>query len=375
VCRFIGNVDPADLTSNLVDLDPAETLFIVSSKTFTTVETLMNAKAAVNWLSQHLGEGAVARHLVAVSADAEAVRRSGIGAGTVFPLWDWVGGRFSVGSAVGLSVMIEAGPDVFRDMLAGMRDVDQHVRHAEPSRNAPLLMALIGIWNHSVLGFPTRAVIPYAHALRRLPAYLQQMMMESNGKSVRLDGSPVGLESSAVIWGDQGTNAQHAFMQLLHQGTSVVPVDFIGFARTVAHSDETDIEAERTLSMNRTLFMNMIAQAQSLAFGRNESSIPTDEPGPHRSFPGNRPSTVIVSRELTARTLGQLIAVYEHTVFYEGVLLGINSFDQWGVELGKQMASELMDSSDVTNAQDSLVGRTAQSLLEWFDTNSKSQGN
>jgi glucose-6-phosphate isomerase len=368
-CRFVGNVDPEDLSSNLVGLDPAETLFIVASKTFTTVETLINARSASSWISEHLGAAAVAQHVVAVSADLDAVRKSGIGAEVVFPMWDWVGGRFSVGSAVGLSAMIEIGPEAFRDMLDGMRDVDQHVRFTQPARNAPLLMALIGIWNHSVLGHSSRAVIPYAHALRRLPAYLQQLLMESNGKSVRGDGSPVGLESSAVIWGDVGTNAQHAFMQLLHQGTSVVPVDFIGFARTVTEVDSAARVAERTL------FMNMVAQAQSLAFGRNESSGSTLEAGPHRTFTGNRPSTVIVAPQLTARTLGQILALYEYGVFYEGVLLGVNSFDQWGVELGKEMASELMRTSSVPNDSVSPASRAAQPLLEWFDNSSPSWPN
>lgn len=366
-CRFVGNVDPEDLASNLVDLDPAETLFIVSSKTFTTVETLMNARSASNWIRRHLGAEAVSRHVVAVSADVGAVQRSAIGAEIVFPLWDWVGGRFSVGSAVGLSAMIEIGPEAFRNMLDGMRDMDQHVSTAQPERNAPLLMALTGIWNHSVLGHSTRAVIPYAHALRRLPAYLQQLMMESNGKSVRRDGSPVGLDSSAVIWGDVGTNAQHAFMQLLHQGTSVVPVDFIGFAQTVADSNSEARDAERTL------FMNMVAQAQSLAFGRQGSSAALSELGPHRSFSGNRPSTVVVAPALTARTLGQIIALYEHSVFYEGVLLGINSFDQWGVELGKEMASKLMSANSAPDDASSPESRASMPLVEWFDAMSPSQ--
>ncbi|MFM8856121.1 MAG: glucose-6-phosphate isomerase [Actinomycetota bacterium] len=366
-CRFVGNVDPEDLASNLADLDPAETLFIVSSKTFTTVETLMNARSASNWIRRHLGAGAVAHHVVAVSSDVDAVQRSHIGAEIVFPLWDWVGGRFSVGSAVGLSAMIEIGPGAFHDMLDGMRDMDQHVSTVELARNAPLLMALTGIWNHSVLGHSTRAVIPYAHALRHLPAYLQQLMMESNGKSVRRDGSPVGLESSAVIWGDVGTNAQHAFMQLLHQGTSVVPIDFIGFARTVADPDPEVRDAERTL------FMNLVAQTQALAFGRQGSSAASLELGPHRSFGGNRPSTVIVAPALTARTLGQIIALYEHSVFYEGVLLGINSFDQWGVELGKEMASGLMQSSSAVVDAATPADRASKPLVEWFDSVSPSQ--
>lgn len=361
-CRFVANVDPADLAAHLVGIDPAETLVIVSSKTFTTTETLINARAATNWIRASLGDDAVSRHVVAVSADERAVRASGLSPGIVFPLWDWVGGRFSIGSAVCLAALISVGPASFREFLGGLRDIDGHVQHQSLRHNAPLVMALIGLWNHSVLGYSTRAVIPYAHDLRGLPRYLQQLMMESNGKGVRRDGTPVRLPTSAVVWGDEGTNAQHAFMQLLHQGTTIVPVDFIGFARSL---DSKTVEGALA---QRTLFSNMVAQAQALAFGRAE------HPGqPHRSFRGNRPSTVIVASELSPRTLGQIIALYEHAVFYEGVLLGINSFDQWGVELGKELASGLMTSSGSTDTSASGAGRAGARLMEWFESEAETR--
>lgn len=365
LCRFAANVDPSDLDAQLSDLDPTETLFVVSSKTFTTTETLLNARAAASWIAERLGAAAVAEHVVAVSADERAVRSSGLGARAVFPLWDWVGGRFSLGSAVGLSAMIAIGSEAFREILAGMRDLDRHIVESRPLANAPLLMALIGIWNRAVLGSRTRAVLPYAHDLRMLPAYLQQLIMESNGKSVRTDGSPVGLPTAPIIWGDAGTNAQHAFMQLVHQGSEIVPVDFIGFASPSMPSPSGSFSSAGT-QRQRVLFMNMVAQAQALAFGRTHGE-------PHRVFSGNRPSTVIVAPVFTPRVLGQIVALYEHAVFYEGVLLGINSFDQWGVELGKQMAADLMTSDggafEIGQSGDSTsVARTA--LLDWFDANS-----
>ena len=358
--RFAANVDPEDLAAQLSDLDPARTLIIVSSKTFTTTETLMNAKIAVEWIRSHLGDSAVSAHIVAVSADERAVRASGLGAEIVFPMWDWVGGRYSLGSAVGLSVMLAIGPKAFREILDGMRDIDEHVLQSELSRNAALVMALIGIWNHAVLGYATRAVIPYSYGLRALPAYLQQLIMESNGKSIRIDGSPVALATSPVIWGDAGTNAQHAFMQLLHQGTEVVPVDFIGFVQSRGEPNASTLESQRIL------YLNMVAQAQALAFGRSTGTdgIP---PAPHRTFTGNRPSTIIVAPRLTPRVLGQIIALYEHTVFYEGILLGLDSFDQWGVELGKEMASTLMSASGVPTDQESAAERAGQRLVTWFD--------
>ncbi len=364
-CRFIANIDPDDFVSALEGVDPADTLFVVSSKTFTTTETLSNARLAADWIRSHLGDAAVAQHIVAVSSDERAVKASGLGAGLVFPLWEWVGGRYSIGSAVGLSAMLSIGPEAFFDFLAGMQDLDSHVRQAELSSNVPLIMALVGIWNHSVLGYSSRAMIPYSHALQRLPAYLQQLIMESNGKSVRLDGSHVGLATSPIIWGDQGTNAQHAFMQLLHQGTSIVPVDFIGFARSGGGTDPS------FQSSQRALFMNMVAQAQALAFGRATSS----NGELHRSFDGDRPSTVITAAELTPRVLGQIIAVYEHAVFYEGVLLGINSFDQWGVELGKEIASDLMTSILSRIDASSPSELAGLRLVEWFDENSRTADN
>lgn len=360
VCRFAANVDPDDLATQLRDLDPERTLVVVSSKTFTTTETLLNARVATDWIRSNLGDGAVRGHVVAVSSDERAVRASGLGAEIVFPLWDWVGGRYSLGSAVGLSVMLALGPETFLELLSGMRDLDEHMLNANLEHNAPLVMALIGVWNHAVLGHATRAVIPYSFGLSRLPAYLQQLMMESNGKSVRVDGSPVGLSTSPVVWGDVGTNAQHAFMQLLHQGTATVPVDFIGFAQPQSESTSS------ARSSQRTLFLNMVAQAQTLAFGRS-SAMQVGESAPHRIFPGNRPSTVIVAPRLEPRILGQIIALYEQAVFFEGVLLGINSFDQWGVELGKEMASTLVSAAHVDSTELSPSDRAGRMLVDWFD--------
>lgn len=361
-CRFVANVDPSDLREQLKGLDPSETLVIISSKTFTTIETLMNARAAVDWIRAALGSDAVRHHVVAVSADPRAVAASGLEPGTMFPFWEWIGGRFSIGSAVGLGAMISVGPASFTEMLSGMRAVDEHVRHSTSNRNAALLMALIGVWNHAALGHPTRAVIPYSSDLRGLPAYLQQLTMESNGKSVHSDGSAVDLPTAPVLWGDTGTNAQHAFMQLIHQGPSVVPVDFIGFAQAPDRADGNARERQRVL------FTNMAAQAQALAFGR-----PTMPGEPHRAFDGNRPSTVIVARRLSPRSLGALVALYEHAVFYEGVLLGVNSFDQWGVELGKDMAAELMRSG--MSPEGDVTGPVAagRQLLEWFEANSRDE--
>lgn len=353
-CVFVSNVDPADLDFHLSGLVPEETVVIVASKTFTTSETLANAEVAVGWIHSALGDRGVERHVVAVSADPRAVASSGLGISTVFSMWDWIGGRFSIASAVGLAAMIAVGAEAFGDFLEGMHDVDVHVRSTRGRDNGPLVLALLAIWNRTALGHSTRAVIPYAFGLRKLPAYLQQLVMESNGKGIGRDGSPIEMPTSAVIWGDAGTNAQHAFMQLLHQGTEVVPVDFIGFATTVAGSSNP---------RHKVLFMNMVAQAQALAFGRA-----ADSREPHRHFPGNRPSTVIVSRELSPRTLGQIIALYEHAVFFEGVLLGINSFDQWGVELGKEMATTLLASPSQVDASESISATAARRLVAWFES-------
>ena len=365
VCRFVSNVDAADLMSALDGLDAATTLFVVSSKTFTTVETLTNAHTAREWLVSSLGnEAAVSQHFVAVSTNRAAVEAFGIDATNMFGFWDWVGGRFSLDSAIGLSLMIAIGPDRFGEMLDGMHAVDRHFATAPMHGNVPVLMALIGVWYRNVCGLATKAVLPYSHELRRFPAYLQQLDMESNGKSVRADGSPVAGETAPVVWGEPGTNGQHAFFQLLHQGTAVVPVDLIGFARAnngpQHHQD--------------LLVANLIAQSEALALGRTADEVRAagtpEHLVPHRTFSGNRPSTVVVAERLTPRTLGELVALYEHIVFVQGVLWGVNSFDQWGVELGKTLALRVAEEfasgeSTTTTSHDS----STAALIEWYRTN------
>ncbi len=358
-CRFVSNVDPADLASNLVDLDPAETLFVVASKTFTTAETLANARAAREWVIAALGEKAVAAHFVAVSTNLEAVRAFGIVDDEMFPFWDWVGGRYSLSSAIGLSLMLGIGAEAFDRMRAGMHSIDEAMRSTPASANAAVMMALVGIWNRNVLGMPTKAVLPYSHDLRRFPAYLQQLDMESNGKSVRTDGTRAPHQTGPIVWGEPGTNSQHAFMQLVHQGTTIVPVDFIGFAEpSTAPESSGDPDGSR----HRILFVNMLAQARALAFGRSIDRVPAGPFAAHRVFEGNRPSTIIVARRLTPSVLGQLIALYEHVVHVQGVVWGINSFDQFGVELGKEMALDLASSDDAHRDTDP----STHSLLRWF---------
>ena len=356
-CRFVANVDPADLADNLRGLDPAETLFVIASKTFTTVETLANARAARAWLVSQLGEAAVEKHFVAVSTNTAAVQAFGIDTKNMFEFWDWVGGRYSVPSAIGLSVMIAIGPEVFGEFLGGMHEMDLHARRAEGRANAPLILALLNVWNTAALGAHSRGIIPYSYDLRRFPAYLQQLIMESNGKSVRKDGSRVRYPTSPVIWGEPGTNGQHAFMQLLHQGTDIVPVDFIGFARS------TESDRERT----ELLFTNMLAQSQALAFGRSIEQLPDQQHREHRVFDGNRPSTTIVAQKLTPAILGQLIALYEHVVFFEGAIWDINSFDQWGVELGKELATSLGVRLTDSPSQDHRdLDSSTHTLMSWF---------
>lgn len=356
-CHFVSNVDPVDLDASLQGLAPEETLFIVASKTFTTVETLANARAAREWLVRSLGETAVEKHFVALSTNAEAVRAFGIDTKNMFEFWDWVGGRFSVASAIGLSVMIAVGPETFFEFLAGMHSMDIHATEAVGRANGPLMLALLNIWNTAVLSTKSRAVIPYSFDLRRFPAYLQQLIMESNGKSIRKDGSRVPYQTSPVIWGEPGTNAQHSFMQLLHQGADVVPVDFIGFARSSVNDS----------SRNELLFTNMLAQSQALAFGRQTDELPDDSVRPHRTFSGNRPSTTIVAKELSASVLGQLIALYEHATFFEGLIWDINSFDQWGVELGKELAQSLGAKLPNFAAHDHPdLDSSTHTLLTWF---------
>jgi glucose-6-phosphate isomerase len=324
-CRFVSNIDGADLTEAIADLDPAETLFIVASKTFTTIETITNARTAREWLTGALGDGAVGQHFVALSTNAARVAEFGIDTANMFGFWDWVGGRYSVDSAIGLSLMIAIGPDAFAELLDGFRRIDDHFRTAPLEHNLPVVMAMLGIWNANVLGRDTKAVLPYAHELARFAAYLQQLDMESNGKRVRLDGAPVGVDTGPIVWGEPGTNGQHAFYQLLHQGTRVVPVDFIGFAR--AHHPRQE--------HHDLLMANLFAQAEAMAFGRDNVAEP------HRHFPGDRPSTVLLADALTPSVLGQLIALYEHIVFVQGAVWGVNSFDQWGVELGKELANRI----------------------------------
>lgn len=343
--RFVSNVDPADLVATLADLDPATTLFIVASKTFSTLETLTNATAARRWLVEALGEDAVAKHFVAVSTNAELVQEFGIDTDNMFGFWDWVGGRYSVDSAIGLSVMAVIGRERFAEFLSGFHLVDEHFRTAPLGENAPALLGLIGLWYSNFFGAQSRAVLPYSNDLSRFAAYLQQLTMESNGKSVQADGTAVTTETGEIFWGEPGTNGQHAFYQLLHQGTRLVPADFIGFSQP---TDDLPT-ADGTGSMHDLLMSNFFAQTQVLAFGRDAADIARDLPAgtsasvvPHKVMPGNRPTTSILATRLTPSVVGQLIALYEHQVFTEGVVWGIDSFDQWGVELGKTQAKALL---------------------------------
>jgi glucose-6-phosphate isomerase len=331
--RFVSNVDGTDLAEALRDLDPAETLFIVCSKTFTTLETLSNAHAARSWCVDALGsDEAVARHFVAVSADAGRVAAFGIAPEQMFGLWDWVGGRYSMDSAIGLSTLLAIGPAAFRDMLAGMHAMDVHFRDTPPEHNLPVLMGLLAVWNNNFLDTASVAVLPYEQYLKRFPAYLQQLAMESNGKHVTVDGARVDYPTGPIYWGEPGTNGQHSFHQLIHQGTRIVPCDFIGFGQPL-----NPLPVQHDL-----LIANMLAQGEALAFGRNADEVRADgtpdELVAHRCFEGNRPSNTLLAARLTPRSLGTLIALYEHSVFVQGVIWNIDSFDQWGVELGKQLA-------------------------------------
>ena len=339
-CRFVSNVDGSDLWEATHDADPARTLFIVSSKTFTTLETITNATSAREWLVSLLGDDkAVAKHFVAVSTNAEKVAEFGIDTDNMFGFWDWVGGRYSYDSAIGLSLMIAVGPDRFRQMLDGFHTVDTHFRTAPLRENLPALLGLIGVWYIDLFGAETHAVLPYNHYLSRFSAYLQQLDMESNGKSVTLDGQPVDLATGPVVWGTPGTNGQHAYYQLIHQGTRLIPADFIGF-ETPAHPDGA-IGAQHDL-----LMANFFAQTEALAFGRTAeevaaSGVPAAQVAA-RTFHGNHPTNTILVPELSPRTLGSLVAMYEHKVLTQGVIWGIDSFDQWGVELGKALAQRIV---------------------------------
>jgi glucose-6-phosphate isomerase len=338
--RFVSNVDGADLHEAVRDLDPAETLFIIASKTFTTIETVTNATSARPWLLNALGDrAAVAKHFVALSTNAEKVAGFGIDTANMFEFWDWVGGRYSYDSAIGLSLMIAIGPDRFREMLDGFRIVDEHFRTAPAEANVPLLMGLLGVWYGNFHDAQSHAVLPYSHYLSKFTAYLQQLDMESNGKSVARDGREVEWQTGPVVWGTPGTNGQHAYYQLIHQGTKLIPADFIGFARPVAElSDE--LTAQHDL-----LMANFFAQTQALAFGRTPDEVRAEgvpeELVPHKTFKGDHPTTTILARELTPSVLGQLVALYEHKVFVQGAVWGIDSFDQWGVELGKVLAKRV----------------------------------
>ncbi|MBA0050442.1 glucose-6-phosphate isomerase [Streptomyces sp. AJS327] len=338
--RFVSNVDGADLHEALRDLDPAETLFVVASKTFTTVETVTNATAARRWLLEGLGAdaSAVARHFVALSTNAAEVAEFGIDTANMFEFWDWVGGRYSYDSAIGLSLMIAIGPEQFRAMLDGFRSMDEHFRTAPPERNAPLLLGLLGIWYRDFHGAQSHAVLPYSHYLSQFTAYLQQLDMESNGKSVDRSGRAVNWPTGPVVWGTPGTNGQHAYYQLLHQGTELVPVDLIGFAEPIAELGP--LRAQHDL-----LMANLFAQGQALAFGKTAEEVRAEgvpeEQVPHRTFAGDRPSTTVLATALTPSVLGQLVALYEHKVFVQGAVWDIDSFDQWGVELGKVLARRL----------------------------------
>ncbi|MET1411382.1 glucose-6-phosphate isomerase [Roseibium sp. HPY-6] len=343
--HYVSNVDGAHVADTLATLDPATTLIIVASKTFTTIETMTNAATARQWIAGALGEDAVGQHFAAVSTALEKVSAFGIDESRVFGFWDWVGGRYSIWSAIGLPLMIAIGPDAFGDFLEGAHALDVHFKEAPLDQNLPVLMALIGVWNRDVLGHSARAVLPYDQRLARLPAYLQQLDMESNGKGVRLDGSPVQQATGPLVWGEPGTNGQHAFYQLLHQGTTVIPCEFL----IAKNGHEEDLQQHHDL-----LMANCLAQSEALMLGRTLdeanailsasglSAEDIEKLAPHKVFPGDRPSLTLVYDKLTPFALGRLIALYEHRVFVEGVIWGINSFDQWGVELGKELATALL---------------------------------
>ncbi|SPE49148.1 Glucose-6-phosphate isomerase [Streptomyces netropsis] len=339
--RFVSNVDGADLHEAVRDLDPAETLFVIASKTFTTIETITNATSARNWLLTGLGAGeeAVAKHFVALSTNEEKVAEFGIDPTNMFEFWDWVGGRYSYDSAIGLSLMLAIGPDHFREMLAGFHLVDEHFRCAPPEENVPLLLGLLGIWYGNFHDAQSHAVLPYSHYLSKFAAYLQQLDMESNGKSVDRDGNPVNWQTGAVVWGTPGTNGQHAYYQLIHQGTKLIPADLIGFAKPV------DDLLPGLVGQHDLLMANLFAQGQALAFGKTPEEVAAEgvpqDLIPHKTFKGNHPTTTILANELTPSVLGQLVALYEHKVFVQGAVWNIDSFDQWGVELGKVLAKRV----------------------------------
>src|SRR5216683_2060386 len=335
--RFVSNVDSTDFAEAVHDLDPSETLFIVSSKTFTTLETMTNARTARDWSLKGLGDNkAVAKHFVAVSTNAAEVTKFGIDTKNMFGFWDWVGGRYSMDSAIGLSTMIAIGAENFRAMLSGFHAIDEHFRTAPFERNLPVLMGLLGVWYNDFFGAQTVAVLPYEQYLKRFPAYLQQLTMESNGKHVTLEGASIDYQTGPIYWGEPGTNGQHSFYQLIHQGTKIIPCDFIGFCRPL----------NRLGRHHDLLIANVFAQAEALAFGKTPEQVKAEGTPdwlvPHRVFEGNRPSNIILAERLTPETLGKLVALYEHSVFTQGTIWNIDSFDQWGVELGKVLASHIV---------------------------------
>jgi glucose-6-phosphate isomerase len=360
--RFVSNVDGTDFAEATRDLDPAETLFIISSKTFTTLETMTNAQSARDWLLHGLGDDAkaVARHFVAVSTNGEKVAEFGIDVANMFEFWDWVGGRYSMDSAIGLSTILAIGPDQFRAMLGGFHAIDEHFRTAPFERNLPVLMGLLGIWYNDFFAAQTVAVLPYDHYLKRFPAYLQQLTMESNGKHVTLAGTPVAEQTGPIYWGEPGTNGQHSFYQLIHQGTRLIPCDFIAFGQPL----------NRLGRHHDMLLANMFAQTEALAFGKTRAQVQAegtpDRLVPHRVFEGNRPSNTILMDRLTPAALGKLVALYEHSVFTQGAIWDIDSFDQWGVELGKVLAQriilELESNAEPTLGHDS----STDNLIRWY---------
>ncbi|WP_279103271.1 glucose-6-phosphate isomerase [Gordonia paraffinivorans] len=368
-CHFVSNVDPADLVGTLAGLDPETTLFIIASKTFTTLETLTNAAAARQWLLDAIGgDGdAVAKHFVAVSTNADEVAKFGIDTDHMFGFWDWVGGRYSVDSAIGLSVMAAIGKERFAEFLDGFRIVDEHFRTQPLERNAPVILGLIGLWYNNFWDIGTRAVLPYSNDLARFPAYLQQLAMESNGKSVTAGGHPVTTDTGEIFWGEPGTNGQHAFYQLLHQGTRIVPADFIGFAEP---TDDLPASPDGSGSMHDLLMSNFFAQTKVLAFGKTADEIAAEgvppHVVPHKVMPGNRPTTSILAPKLTPSVVGQLIALYEHQVFVEGAIWGINPFDQWGVELGKKQAKALLGTITQAEAPTADDDASTNELVAWY---------
>jgi glucose-6-phosphate isomerase len=369
ICRFVSNVDGTDFAEATRDLDPEETLFVVSSKTFTTLETMTNARTARAWLLATVpDEAAIARHFVAVSTNGEAVGEFGIDTANMFGFWDWVGGRYSMDSAIGLSTMIAIGPEGFGELLAGFHAIDEHFRTAPLERNIPVLLGLLTFWYADFLGAQTVAVLPYDQYLKRFPAYLQQLTMESNGKSVTLAGEPVDYETGPVFWGEPGTNGQHSFYQLIHQGTHLIPCDFIGFTETLNPlGDHHDI-----------LMANVFAQTEALAFGKTAEEVRaegTDEAlVPHRVFGGNRPTNTILADRLTPETLGKLIAIYEHSVFTQGTIWAINSFDQWGVELGKALARRIADELEAESEPDLTHDSSTNALIRRYRAARSGQG-